>query len=141
MNVRFISSVSVIATDPAESRRLYMDALGLPLEKLADDYYASEKIGGSNHFGVWPLTEAAQACFGTADWPADVTVPQVSIEFEFASPDEIADATKELEDKGHVMLHPVRTEPWGQAVARLLSPEGCIVGLSHAPWQHESAAD
>jgi catechol 2,3-dioxygenase-like lactoylglutathione lyase family enzyme len=138
MKVQFISSVSVIAADPAESRRLYMDALGLPLERLADDYYASEKIGGSNHFGVWPLTEAAQACFGKPDWPGDVTVPQVSIEFEFDSLDEIAAATEELEAKGHTMLHPVRTEPWGQAVARLLSPEGCIVGLSHAPWQHPS---
>jgi catechol 2,3-dioxygenase-like lactoylglutathione lyase family enzyme len=138
MKVQFISSVSVIAADPAESRRLYVDALGLPLEELADDYYASEKIGGSNHFGVWPLAQAAQACFGTPDWPTDVTVPQVSIEFEFGSADEIAAAAEELERKGHVMLHPVRTEPWGQAVARLLSPEGSIVGLSYAPWQHPS---
>jgi catechol 2,3-dioxygenase-like lactoylglutathione lyase family enzyme len=140
MKVQFISSVSVIAADPATSRRLYVDALGLPLEELADDYYASEKIGGSNHFGVWPLAQAAQACFGTPDWPADVTVPQVSIEFEVADVDEVTAGAQELEDKGHVLLHSTRTEPWGQTVARLLSPEGSIVGLSYAPWQHEKAS-
>jgi hypothetical protein len=34
------------------------------------------------------------------------------------------------------MLHGARTEPWGQTVARLLSAEGAIVGLSYAPWMH-----
>lgn len=138
MKVQFISSVSVIAADPATSRRLYVDALGLPLEELADDYYASEKIGGSNHFGVWPLAQAAQACFGTPEWPADLTVPQVSIEFEFGSVDEVAEAAQELQSQGYAPLHPTRTEPWGQTVARVLSPEGSIVGLSYAPWQHSS---
>ncbi|MDT4914816.1 MAG: hypothetical protein QOC66_3944, partial [Pseudonocardiales bacterium] len=69
MRVQYISSVSVITADAAASRRLYIDALGLPLEKLDGDYYASEKVEGSKHFGVWPLTQAAQACFGTPDWP------------------------------------------------------------------------
>ena len=66
MNVLFIASVGVVAADPPESRKLYVDALGLPLE--ADDggdYWSSGKVGGSKHFGVWPLSEAAQACFGS----------------------------------------------------------------------------
>jgi catechol 2,3-dioxygenase-like lactoylglutathione lyase family enzyme len=138
MKVQFVSSVSVIAADPPLSRRLYVDALGLPLEELADEYYASEKVGGSKHFGVWPLTQAAQACFGTPNWPDEVTVPQVSIEFELGSPAEVAEGAQELEDQGYVPLHATRTEPWGQTVARVLSPEGSIVGLSYAPWQHES---
>ena len=29
-------------------------------------------------------------------------------------------------------------EPWGQTVARLLSPEGILVGLLCTPWMHES---
>ena len=34
MEILFVASVSVIAPDPVESRRLYVDALGLPLERL-----------------------------------------------------------------------------------------------------------
>jgi catechol 2,3-dioxygenase-like lactoylglutathione lyase family enzyme len=32
VNILFLSSVGIIAADPAESRKLYVDALGLPLE-------------------------------------------------------------------------------------------------------------
>jgi len=73
MKVLFISSVSVVAADPANSRKLFVNTLGLPLEAAqpGDDYYFSEKVDGSKHFGVWPLNQAAQACFGTTTWPAD----------------------------------------------------------------------
>ena len=138
MDVLFVASVAVIAADPPESRKLYLDALGLPLEQMGDsEYYASEKVGGSKHFGVWPLSEAAQACFGSDDWPADLTVPQVSIEFELEDAEAVEAGAQELEAKGHSLLHPARTEPWGQTVARLLSLEGSIVGLSFAPWLHD----
>jgi hypothetical protein len=40
--------------------RLYVDALGLPLEASpGSDYFHSERSGGAKHFGVWPLAEAA----------------------------------------------------------------------------------
>ena len=65
MDVQFIASIAVIAPDPSVSRRLYVDALGLPLMGSEDDYVHSEDIDGSKSFGVWPLTQAAQACFGT----------------------------------------------------------------------------
>ena len=136
MDGLFVASVSVITPDPVASRALYVDALGLPLERLEGEYFASERIGGSRHFGVWPLTEAAQACFGTAAWPADRPVPQASIEFELADPAAVADGAAELEAAGHRLLHGARTEPWGQTVARLQSPEGLVVGLSFAPWLH-----
>jgi catechol 2,3-dioxygenase-like lactoylglutathione lyase family enzyme len=140
VNIAFIASVGVIAADPAESRKLYVDALGLPLEAdKSGDYFHSEKIGGSKHFGVWPLTEAARACFGTDEWPADRTIPQVSIEFEVESESDVALAAEELESKGFSLLHAARTEPWGQTVARLLSIEGSVIGISYAPWLHESA--
>ena len=69
MQIEFIASVAVITPTPSESRQLYMDALGLPLRQLDGEYYASEEVGGCKHFGVWPLTQAAQACFGTTSWP------------------------------------------------------------------------
>jgi catechol 2,3-dioxygenase-like lactoylglutathione lyase family enzyme len=71
MNVKFIASVSMIARDPVKSRKPYVDTLGLPLQQLEGDFYASEHVEGSKHFAVWPLSRAAEACFGTSDWPAD----------------------------------------------------------------------
>lgn len=41
MNIEFIASVAVIAPDPPESRQLYMDAIGLPLEGQADYYHSA----------------------------------------------------------------------------------------------------
>jgi catechol 2,3-dioxygenase-like lactoylglutathione lyase family enzyme len=139
MQVQFITSVAVIAADPPESRKLYLDTLGLPLEQLDEDYFASEHIPGCKHFGVWPLSQAAQACYGTPDWPHDVPIPQASIEFEVANSDAVTDAAQELQTQGYALLHPPRTEPWGQTVARILSPEGLIVGLSFAPSLHDQS--
>ena len=135
MKIEFITGVAVITADPAASRQLYVDALGLPLEG-EDDYIHSEAIPGARHFGVWPLSQAAQACFGTADWPTGRPVPQASIEFEVADAEAVTAAGEELRARGHELLHAAREEPWGQTVARLLSGEGLIVGISHAPWFH-----
>jgi hypothetical protein len=54
MDVQFITSVAVITPEPAVSRRLYVDALGLPLTAEADGYLHSEDIGGCKSFGVAP---------------------------------------------------------------------------------------
>jgi hypothetical protein len=62
MDVLFIASVAIVTPEPAESRKLFMGALGLPLKRHdGGDYYFSENIGGSKHFGVWPLSQAAEA--------------------------------------------------------------------------------
>jgi len=139
MQVLFVSSVAVIARSPRDSQRLYVDALGLPLEPAGpgDEYVFTEKVDGSKHFGVWPLAQAAQACFGTSEWPTDRMVPQASIEFEVASIEAVAAGAQELADRGFPMLHAPKTEPWGQTVARVQTPEGIILGLSYAPWMHQ----
>lgn len=140
MNVEFIAGVAVIAADPTKSRELHVDALGLPLQAAdGDDYFSSEAIGGSKHFGVWPLRQAAQACFGSPDWPAGRPVPQASIEFEVENAEAVEAAAEELRGKGFTLLHESRVEPWGQTVARLQSIEGLIIGISYAPWLHDQA--
>jgi catechol 2,3-dioxygenase-like lactoylglutathione lyase family enzyme len=137
MEVQFIASIAVITTDPSVSRKLYVDALGLPLSAAEnDDYLHSENIDGSKHFGIWPLKQAAQACFGTHEWPADRPVPQASVEFEVRDVDAVQAAADELTEKGFTLLHGSRTEPWGQTVARLQSYEGAIIGVSYAPSLH-----
>jgi catechol 2,3-dioxygenase-like lactoylglutathione lyase family enzyme len=140
MEIEFVSSIAVITPDPGRSRRLYVDTLGLPLAGQGgdDDYLHSERIPGAKHFGIWPLRQAAEACFGTEDWPADYAVPQASIEFDVADVAAVQAAADELAAAGHELLHPVRREPWGQTVVRLLAPEGVIVGISHVPSMHEA---
>lgn len=55
--------------------------------------------------------------------------------FEFEVASEAAGAEPDAD--GHTLLHPARTEPWGQMVVRVLSSEGVIVGISYQPWMHE----
>lgn len=136
MNVQFLTSVAVITPDQNASRKLYLDALGLPLTEEGDGYLHSENIEGSKSFGIWPLSGAAQACFGIPDWPNGLPVPQVSIEFEVADADAVRMAAEELQQQGFTLLHESRTQPWGQTVARLQSSEGAIIGLSYAPSLH-----
>ena len=93
------------------------------------------KLDGIKHFGLWSLSDAAKSCFGTDEWPNSIPVPQANIEFEVA---DVEAAAKELEAKGYELLHPAKVEPWKQTIARLISPEGLIVGLSYTPWFHES---
>lgn len=137
MNIKFLATVAVIAPEPITSRDLYAGALGLPLQGEGDGYYHSEQIAGCKSFGIWPLSQAARACFGTDQWPADLRVPQVSIEFDVESADAVAPAAHELEDDGYALLHGLRQEPWGQTVARLQSPEGAIIGVSYTPVLHD----
>ena len=90
----------------------------------------THELEGANQFGLWPLSDAARACFGTPEWPAEVPVPQASIEFEVA---DVSASASELASKGYRLLHESRTEPWGQITARLLSPEGLLVAVCFTP--------
>lgn len=137
MKVLFVASVAVVTADPPRSRKLFIDALGLPLEGEGEGYYSSGSVPGSKHFGVWPLSQAAEACLGTLEWPADRVIPQASIEFEVENAQAVAAAGEELQRAGFELLHPARTEPWGQTVARLLTDDGLIVGISYAAAFHE----
>lgn len=139
MDIQFVSAMTVITPDPATSRKLYLDALGLPLEgaEADPDYLHTENLEGAKHFGVWPLAQAAQACFGTESWPEELATPQASVEFEVSEATAVGPAAEELRAAGYELVHEAREEPWGQTVARILSPEGLIVGISYAPWMHD----
>lgn len=141
MDILFVTSVAVVTADPPESRKLFIDTLGLPLEGEGDGYYSSGNVPGTRHFGVWPLTEAAEACFGSRVWPAGRVLPQASIEFEVRDAAAVAAAGSELERAGYELLHPARTEPWGQTVARVLTEDGLIVGISYAPSLHDDTPE
>jgi catechol 2,3-dioxygenase-like lactoylglutathione lyase family enzyme len=137
MEIEFVASVSPIVADPAESSAFYRDRLGIGFEGGEGDYAFTEMLSGVRHFGLWPLADAAQACFGTSVWPHDVPVPQASVEFEVA---DVAAAAAELTAAGLQLLHDARTEPWGQITARFLSPEGLVIAVCRTPWFHEDGA-
>jgi len=119
--------------DVDAARTFYQDALGLSFEGEDGDYRFTHKLDGTKHFGLWPLSKAARACFGTPEWPAELPIPQASIEFEVA---DVAAAAAELRQDGYQLLHDAKTEPWGQITARLLSPEGLLVAVCYTPAFH-----
>lgn len=135
MKIVSIAGFAAITKDPAASGTLYRDTLGLPL-KATEDYLSVDNFEGIKHFGVWPLRMAAQSCFGTDVWPSNVPEPDATIEFELADVASLEAAVEEMKNKGHTFIHDARLEPWGQTVARFISPEGLLVGLSYAPWLH-----
>jgi catechol 2,3-dioxygenase-like lactoylglutathione lyase family enzyme len=130
IDVLFVAGFGPIVRDPAASRKLYSEALGLPFKEDADGYLHTGELEGVKHFALWPLAQAAESCFGTARWPDDLAVPQAWIEFDVGN---IEKATAELKSQGYELLVAVRKEPWGQVVTRLLGPEGLLVGLTHTP--------
>ena len=135
MQVKFVSSFAPIVRDLDESRRFYRDAFGLPLDD--SDYPHTDAGPGLKHFGLWSLEGAAESCFGVRTWPADLPAPQASLEFDVADEAAVASAAAELAAKGYRLLVGPKTEEWGQTVARLLSPEGLLVGVTYTPWMHE----
>jgi catechol 2,3-dioxygenase-like lactoylglutathione lyase family enzyme len=134
MEIQFVTSVAPIVRDADTARSFYVDALGLSFEGEAGDYQYTHMLEGTKHFGLWPLSEAAKACFGTTEWPAYIPAPQASIEFEVA---DVAAAGAELTAKGYRLIHQARAEPWGQITARLLSPEGLLIAVCYTPAFHD----
>ena len=135
MRIQSIAGFAVISKDPEASETLYRDVLALPLE-ATDGYLHTGSLPGANHFGIWTLREAARSCFGQDVWPDDLPEPQATIEFELEDIESVDAAVWEMRDSGYRFVHESRVEPWGQTIARFMSPEGLLVGLSFAPWLH-----
>ena len=130
MKVLFIAGFGPISEDPEESRRLYRDTLGISFE-TEDDYSHTDLVEGAKAFAIWPLSQAAESCFGTKEWPADIPRPQAWLEFDV---EDVAAASNELQERGYKLLVENRTEPWGQVVTRVISPEGLLVGVTFTPF-------
>ncbi|MDY0416488.1 glyoxalase [Enterobacter sp. 170198] len=135
IDVLFIAGFGPISQSTDASTAFYVHTLGLPLKPMEgnSDYLLAEEgqLEGVKHFAVWPLSQAATSCFGEAQWPSEHPIPQGWIECEVQ---ELDSATRILSEKGYRLLVANRTEPWGQTVTRLLSPEGLLTGLTITPW-------
>ena len=141
MKIVAIAGFAPLVRDPAASQAFYRDGMKLNFEGGGGDYVFTDRMDGCKHFGLWPLSDAARSCFGASEWPADVPVPQACIEFELESVDAVAEGVEELVASGHTVLRRAQEEPWTQVTARLLSPEGLLVGLCYTPWQHGTGTD
>jgi catechol 2,3-dioxygenase-like lactoylglutathione lyase family enzyme len=135
MKIVAIAGFATITRDPAASAALFRDQLGLEFKAMGDYLYV-DGMDGAKHFGVWPLAMAAQSCFGRDEWPGELPLPQATIEYELSDVAAVEAAVLELKARGVAFVHETRTEPWGQTLARFLSPEGLLIGLSYAPWLH-----
>ena len=134
IKVLFIAGFGPIVRDAAASRKLYADNLDIPFKEETGGYLHTESLQGARSFALWPLSQAAQSCFGSASWPGDIPVPQAWLEFEV---DSVERATAALEERGYRMLVRNKKEPWGQTVSRFMSPEGLLAGLTFTPWMRE----
>jgi len=137
MKVSFVAGVSPVVASARESMALYGETLGVPFDDPAADYLMTDALAGVKHFSLWSLKDCARACFGTDRWPDGRIVPQANIEFDVESPEAVSQAADELTAKGYTLLVAPKTEPWGQTVTRLQTPEGLLIGVVYTPWMHE----
>lgn len=137
MKPSFVAGFGPIVSDVGASRAFWGDGLGIDLEEGSPGYWTNDNLDGVKAFALWPLAQAAEACVANAAWPAELPEPHAWLELDVASPDAVAPAAEEMAARGHRLLVTAKLEPWGQTVARLLSPEGILVGIVYTPWMHE----
>ena len=134
VKVLFVAGFGPIVREAVASRRLYTEALGIRFKEETGGYLHTEGLEGAKTFALWPLSQAAQSCFGKDSWPDEIPVPQAWLELDV---DSVERATTVLAARGHRMLVKNKKEPWGQIVSRFLSPEGLLLGVTLTPSMRE----
>ena len=130
IKILFIAGFGPIVRKPAESSKLYSEALGIRFKQESGEYLHTEALEGVKTFALWPLSQAAESCFGSDSWPDDIPAPQAWLEFDVKS---VEKATADLESRGYRVLIRNKKEPWGQTVSRFISPEGLLLGITFTP--------
>jgi catechol 2,3-dioxygenase-like lactoylglutathione lyase family enzyme len=132
--ILFIAGFGPIVRDTDASRKLYVRTLEIPFKEEEGGYLHTDGLPGAKTFALWPLSHAAESCFGKSAWPDHLPVPQAWLEFDVES---VERATAELESMGYRMLIKNKQEPWGQTVSRFQDSDGILVGLTFTPWMRE----
>ncbi len=66
IKVLFIAGFGPIVRDIRESHKLYSEALSISFtvkKEASADYLHTEALPGAKTFALWPLSQAAYACF------------------------------------------------------------------------------
>ena len=137
MKISFVAGFGPIIRDADAAHAFWRDGLGLSFEEPDPGYFTNDELDGVKAFAMWPLSQAAESTFGTPEWPADLPQPQAWLELDLETADAVGTAVEELRAAGHRLLTDAHEEPWGQTTARLLSPEGLLVGVTYTPWMHD----
>ncbi len=134
IKILFIAGFGPIVRDASASRKLYAEALDISFQEESGGYLHTDALQGAKHFALWPLSQAAESCFGSGAWPDSLPSPHAWIEFDV---DSVETATAELESQGYRMLIKNKKEPWGQTVSRFQDSDGLLVALTFTPWMRE----
>ena len=96
-------------------------------------------IPGSKHFGVWPLSlRRRRRALAHRSGPQTGVTPQAINRVRGGGRGRSrSQQGTSFSAQGFELLHPARTEPWGQTVTRVLTEDGLIVGISYAPAFHD----
>ena len=70
--VLFIAGFGPIVRNTEESHKLYGRALGISFKEETGGYLHTGNLKGAKEFALWPLSQAAQSCFGNDTWPNSV---------------------------------------------------------------------
>ena len=132
--ILFIDGFGPIVRDMDASRSLYAEALEIAFKEESGGYLHTSALQGAKEFALWPLSQAAESCFGSNTWPDSVPSPHAWLEFDVES---VESATAELESRGYRMLIKNKREPWGQTVSRFLDSDGLLIGLTFTPSMRE----
>src|SRR5438045_6439858 len=79
--ILFIAGFGPIVRDTEASRRLYVQALGIPFKEENGGYLHSEAVSGAKSFALWPLSQPAESCFGSSTWPESLPAPHAWLGF------------------------------------------------------------
>ena len=85
MKISFVAGFGPITREADAARAFWGEGLGIEFEEAAPGYFTNDDLEGVKAFAMWPLSQAAEATFGTTEWPADVPTPQAWIELDVES--------------------------------------------------------
>lgn len=128
--IRHLAGIAEIVDDLKAAVSFYRNDLGLEVDDSVSADYASVKVPGVIHFGLWSREAAAEATFGDRG-AVDRVALGLTIEFEV---NEVPAASQALDGRGIKLLHGPKTEPWGQTTARFALPSGALCGIAETPW-------
>ena len=129
MKVLFVAGFGPVVEDMAVTNKFYAGSLGIPLEG-DETYQTTEAVEGDKHFALWPLSAAAESCFGDPTWPEDL--PRRRLDRVRCRGHRVGN--RRAAGKGYrVLLVADKLEPWGQRVTRLIDPDGMLVGITYTP--------
>lgn len=135
--IRHVAGVGEVVEDVPAAVAFYRDVLGLEVEYEEGSDYATLKVPGILHWGLWDRRAAAESTFGSRDEAQRIPLG-FCVGFEV---DDVAEDAAMAEARGMRLIQGPKTEPWGQKTARFLTPWGSFSEITETPWARALGAD